>query len=88
MLTFNRRMLLWFLPAIAVLAGPIRTVPGLTQTNPLPSWNDGPAKASITDFVARVTSQGGADFVPAEQRVAVFDNDGTLWCEQPMRSST
>ena len=40
-------------------------------------------KKSITDFVARVTAQGGADFVPAEQRIATFDNDGTLWCEQP-----
>ncbi len=48
------------------------------------SWNDGATKASITDFVARVTTQGGADFVPAEQRIAVFDNDGTLWCEQPI----
>jgi phosphoglycolate phosphatase-like HAD superfamily hydrolase len=54
------------------------------QTDPLPSWNEGPVKKSITDFVARVTTQGGADFVPIEQRVATFDNDGTLWCEQPV----
>ena len=54
------------------------------QTDPLRSWNDGATKTSITDFVARVTTQGGADFVPAEQRIAVFDNDGTLWCEQPI----
>jgi phosphoglycolate phosphatase-like HAD superfamily hydrolase len=53
------------------------------QTDPLPSWNDGAAKKAITDFVARVTTQGGADFVPPEQRIATFDNDGTLWCEQP-----
>jgi phosphoglycolate phosphatase-like HAD superfamily hydrolase len=53
------------------------------QTDPLPSWNDGPAKTSITDFVARVTTQGGTDFVPPEQRIATFDNDGTLWTEQP-----
>ncbi|HMO85847.1 MAG TPA: HAD family hydrolase, partial [Lacipirellulaceae bacterium] len=51
---------------------------------PLPSWNDGPAKQALVDFVARVTSEGGADFVPPSERVAVFDNDGTLWCEQPM----
>jgi phosphoglycolate phosphatase-like HAD superfamily hydrolase len=51
--------------------------------DPLPSWNDGAVKKSITDFVARVTTQGGADFVPVEQRIATFDNDGTLWCEQP-----
>jgi phosphoglycolate phosphatase-like HAD superfamily hydrolase len=54
------------------------------QSDPLASWNDGAAKKSITDFVTRVTAQGGADFVPAEQRIATFDNDGTLWCEQPV----
>ena len=56
---------------------------GLAQSDPLPSWNDGAAKKSITDFVARVTTQGGADFVPSAERIATFDNDGTLWCEQP-----
>jgi phosphoglycolate phosphatase-like HAD superfamily hydrolase len=56
----------------------------LAQTaDPLPSWNDGAAKKSITDFVARVTTQGSPDFVPVELRIATFDNDGTLWCEQP-----
>jgi phosphoglycolate phosphatase-like HAD superfamily hydrolase len=54
------------------------------QTDPLPSWNDGAVKKSITDFVARVTTQGGADFVSVPERIATFDNDGTLWCEQPM----
>ena len=54
------------------------------RTDPLPSWNDGPSKKAITDFVARVTTQGGADFVPPAERIAVFDNDGTLWCEQPI----
>jgi len=53
------------------------------QSDPLPSWNDGATKKAITDFVARVTMQGGAEFVPPAERVAVFDNDGTLWCEQP-----
>ena len=52
--------------------------------DPLPSWNDGAVKKSITDFVARVTAQGGADFVPLDQRIATFDNDGTLWAEQPI----
>jgi phosphoglycolate phosphatase-like HAD superfamily hydrolase len=56
----------------------------LAQSDPLPSWNDGAVKKSIADFVARVTTPGGADFVPAEQRIATFDNDGTLWCEQPV----
>ena len=53
------------------------------QTDPLPSWNDGAAKQAITDFVTRVTKSGGTDFVPLAERIAVFDNDGTLWCEQP-----
>ena len=52
--------------------------------DPLPSWNDGGVKKSITDFVLRVTTAGGADFVPPDQRIATFDNDGTLWAEQPM----
>jgi phosphoglycolate phosphatase-like HAD superfamily hydrolase len=52
---------------------------------PLASWNEGPAKSQILDFVARVTRQGGPDFVPAAERLAVFDNDGTLWCEQPLQ---
>jgi phosphoglycolate phosphatase-like HAD superfamily hydrolase len=50
----------------------------------LPSWNDGPTKAAIVDFVQGVTRKGGESFVPAERRVAVFDNDGTLWSEQPI----
>ncbi|MDQ6436589.1 HAD family hydrolase [Mesorhizobium sp. LHD-90] len=54
------------------------------QTDPLPSWNDGAVKTSITDFVVRVTTEGGADFVAPEARIATFDNDGTLWSEQPL----
>jgi phosphoglycolate phosphatase-like HAD superfamily hydrolase len=53
-------------------------------SDPLPSWNDGAAKKSITDFVARVTTPGAPDFVPAPERIATFDNDGTLWTEQPI----
>lgn len=56
----------------------------IAEADPLPSWNDGAVKKSITDFVARVTAPGGPDFVPVEQRIAVFDNDGTLWGEQPV----
>ena len=52
--------------------------------DPLPSWNDGRAKKSITEFVDKVTKEGSPDFVPPEERIATFDNDGTLWCEQPM----
>ncbi len=54
------------------------------QTDPLPSWNDGAVKKAIIDFVPRVTTPGGPDFVPVDQRIATFDNDGTLWAEQPM----
>src|SRR5277367_2128723 len=49
----------------------------------LPSWSDGPAKQSIVDFVDKVTMEGSLDFVPVADRIAVFDNDGTLWAEQP-----
>ena len=52
--------------------------------DPLPSWNDGPAKQAIVDFVAKVTKEGSPDFVPPAERIATFDNDGTLWAEQPM----
>jgi phosphoserine phosphatase len=54
------------------------------MADPLPSWNDGPAKQAITAFVTDVTNASGSDFVPSAQRIAVFDNDGTLWVEQPM----
>ncbi|MFZ0708842.1 MAG: HAD family hydrolase, partial [Terrimicrobiaceae bacterium] len=52
--------------------------------DPLPSWNDGPAKQAILDFVRETTETGGAKFVPAEERIATFDQDGTLWVEHPM----
>jgi hypothetical protein len=54
------------------------------QTDPLPSWNDGAAKKAIVEFVAKVTREGGPDFVRPAERIATFDNDGTLWAEQPM----
>jgi haloacid dehalogenase-like hydrolase len=50
----------------------------------LASWNDTPTRQAIVEFVERVTTEGGADYVPPPARVAVFDNDGTLWCEKPM----
>jgi phosphoglycolate phosphatase-like HAD superfamily hydrolase len=52
--------------------------------DPLPSWNDGAAKQAIVNFVAKTATEGGPDFVPPDKRIATFDNDGTLWCEQPM----
>jgi phosphoglycolate phosphatase-like HAD superfamily hydrolase len=57
--------------------------PAQAPSDPLPSWNDGSAKRSITEFVARVTTTGGPDFVRPAERIATFDNDGTLWAEQP-----
>jgi len=54
------------------------------STTPLSSWSDGAAKTAILDFVARVTTPG-PDFIPRVRRIATFDNDGTLWCEQPLQ---
>ena len=54
------------------------------QSDPLPSWNDTPAKQAIIAFVGRITNAGGPDFVAPPDRIATFDNDGTLWVEQPM----
>jgi phosphoserine phosphatase len=56
------------------------------QTDPLPSWNDGPAKQAIVAFVQATTDQASAAFVPPEARIATFDQDGTLWVEQPLYS--
>jgi hypothetical protein len=52
--------------------------------DPLPSWNDGPAKKGILTFIAKVTKEGSPDFLPLAERIAVHDNDGTLWPENPM----
>ena len=57
---------------------------GVLAADPLPSWNNGPAKQGILSFVQKVTTDGSPDFVRAAERIATFDNDGTLWCEQPM----
>jgi phosphoserine phosphatase len=80
----SRRFVLSTLAVLPTLIGPLRPTTAAAQTEQLPSWNDGPVKTSITEFVARITTQGGSDFVPVDQRIAVFDNDGTLWCELPM----
>ena len=52
--------------------------------DPLPSWNDGPTKQAIVEFVAQVSSPDSSNYVPPAERIAVFDNDGTLWAEQPL----
>lgn len=59
-------------------------MPPATSGSSLPSWNDGAAKQSILNFVADVTQEGSPDFVPPADRIATFDNDGTLWVEHPM----
>lgn len=81
----NRRVLLSSLAMTSLLSATLRSTSAAAQAgDPLPSWNEGATKASILDFVARVTTQGGPYFAPLEQRIATFDNDGTLWIEQPM----
>lgn len=82
----NRRGMLSALAMLPTLSAISHVGPAFAQSrsDPLPSWNSGTTKKSITDFVERVTKRGGPDFVPPEQRIATFDNDGTLWIEQPM----
>jgi phosphoserine phosphatase len=70
--------------AAALLAAVAFTTTTARAADPLPSWNDGPAKQSIINFVTKVTTPGSPDFVPVPERIATFDNDGTLWCEQPV----
>jgi phosphoglycolate phosphatase-like HAD superfamily hydrolase len=67
------------LPALLLLAPAL-----LRAADPLPSWNDTAPKKAIVGFVERVTKRGSPDFVPEPERIATFDNDGTLWAEQPM----
>jgi len=69
---------------LAVLALHLLAATGLQAADPLPSWNDTAPKQAIISFVEKVTSDGAPDFVPAAERIAVFDNDGTLWSERPM----
>ena len=58
--------------------------PARAQTDPLPSWNDGPAKTAILEFVLATTAESNPNFMPPAERIATFDNDGTLWVEQPL----
>src|SRR5271170_7599823 len=84
----SRRVWLKTAATLSILLGPalpvLKQAQAQAQTDPLPSWNGGANKQAITDFVARVTQQGGPDFVPPAERIATFDNDGTLWVEHPM----
>jgi phosphoglycolate phosphatase-like HAD superfamily hydrolase len=84
----DRRTLLSTLAVLPVLSAPLLSVSAPAQTappgGPLPSWNDGPAKQAIVDFVRATTDRSSPNYVVPEERVAVFDQDGTLWVEQPM----
>jgi len=79
-MTTKRRQSLIAAPFVCVLAFIATTA---RAADPLPSWNDGPAKKAIVEFVTKVTTAGSLAFVPPAERIATFDNDGTLWCEQP-----
>jgi phosphoglycolate phosphatase-like HAD superfamily hydrolase len=84
----SRRGLVAALALLPTMSGLLLSLSARAQTDAaavqLPSWNDGAAKQAILDFIAEVTREGSAHFVPADARIATFDNDGTLWCEQPM----
>ncbi len=80
----NRRVVLGALGALPVFSGFLASVAGAQTAAPLASWNEGPAKQAILDFVAATTDRAGPGFVPPEERIATFDQDGTLWVEQPM----
>src|SRR5258708_6787429 len=81
----TRRFVLSLFAALPAISGPLlRTSARAQGTDPLPSWNDGGAKQSLLDFVDAVTREGSQGFVPVPERIATFDNDGTLWVEQPM----
>src|SRR5213592_2275274 len=66
------------------LLGLLLFVNAAFAADPLPSWNDGPAKQSIITFVEKVTKEGSPSFVPIPERIDTFDNDGTLLCEKPV----
>ncbi|TWT73198.1 HAD family hydrolase [Allorhodopirellula solitaria] len=78
MSTFQKLQLFSLTTVAAFLVAPLQAA------DPLPSWNDGTTKQSIVDFVNKVTEEGSGDFVPVAERIAVFDNDGTLWSENPL----
>jgi phosphoglycolate phosphatase-like HAD superfamily hydrolase len=86
----NRRALLSTLAVLPALSGNLLTASAQAETAPpggvLPSWNDGPAKQAIVDFVRVTTDQASLKFVPPEERIATFDQDGTLWVEHPLYS--
>ena len=84
MLSMGRTTLKPVLMAVALIGALAFTTVASQAADPLPSWNEGPAKQSIINFVEKATKPGSPDFVPVSERIATFDNDGTPWCEQPI----
>src|SRR5882757_8746239 len=86
----DRRALLSTLALLPALSAPFLpsqvSAQGTTPTAALPSWNDGPARQAILDFVRDITERASPKFVPPEERIATFDQDGTLWVEHPIYS--
>jgi phosphoglycolate phosphatase-like HAD superfamily hydrolase len=80
----RRAVLSALLVSTAAATMPLSVRLALAQNDPLPSWNDGSNKQSVLNFVTAVSRDGSPAFIPVPQRIATFDNDGTLWCEQPM----
>lgn len=87
-MALRSRTLLAMAASCGLVFSACQNAPGTNEitevvVDPLPSWHKGPTTKAITDFVARVTKEGGPDFVPVGDRIATFDNDGTLWVELP-----
>src|SRR6202030_2127856 len=80
----SRRFMLGALAALPIVPAIFGAITAQAQTAPLQSWNEGPAKQAILDFVKATTDRASADYVPPEDRVATFDQDGTLWVEHPL----
>lgn len=84
----NRRALVSTLAALPAISAPLLSIPAVAQTtaagDALPSWNDGPAKRAVVDFVSATTDPASPKLVPPEERIATFDQDGTLWVEHPV----
>jgi phosphoglycolate phosphatase-like HAD superfamily hydrolase len=83
-MTVRPNLRIYLASLLALGASLFLGTPALAETDPLPSWNDGPAKQAIVSFVQATTDESNPEFVPPAERIATFDNDGTLWTEHPM----
>lgn len=82
----SRRGVIAFLAALAITLSLLAAIPAAAQTDPLPSWNEGPAKQALLKFAQATTDPSSPSFVAPPDRIATFDQDGTLWVEHPMYS--